>query len=53
MVISAIEAELIVKVKVKSQKFHVVSVTDTQHLATFDSIPAGAGRMCRTSSAVS
>ena len=53
VVISAIEAELIVKVKVKSQKFHVVSVTDTQHLATFDSIPAGAGRMCRTSSAVS
>lgn len=53
MVISAIEAELIVKVEVKPQKGHVVSVADTQHLATFDKVPAGAGRMCRTTSAVS
>lgn len=51
VVISAIEAELIVKVEVKPQKAHPMSVTNTKHLATSEKILAGAVTMCRTTSA--
>ncbi len=50
VVISAIEAELIVKVEVKPQKAHPMSV-NTKHLATSEKILAGAVTMCRTTSA--